>query len=1259
MTDLTIMSLNTQGLGNYQKRRDVFQYLKQKHFSIYCLQDTHFDKKSEKQIRSEWGYECFFSSFSSQSRGVAILLNNNFDFKVKTILSDTEGNYLILILKTMERELAIVNIYGPNKDNPAFYEQLQDKIENLNCANVIIVGDWNLVLNPAIDYCNYKNNNNPKAQEQVFELMTELSLVDIWREINPETLRYTWRRTNPPQQSRLDFFLISENIVGYVKDAGIPVGYRSDHSAVTLHLVFKTETKCRNFWKFNSSLLKDLNFAKEVNITIEEVKKQYAAKVYNPDNIEKIPHEDLQLTISDQLFLDVLIMEIRKKCMDFGSKKKREDNKKEQELEQEISDLENKDSKSDVEQQTLIQKKETLVQLRKAKIDAIMVRSKATYVCSGEKVSKYYCNMEKRHFVSKQMYKLNTESGECLDKTEEMLKETKAYYAKLYQKKNNSNEKLQDFAKNLPKLTGEEAETLEGLITLKEASEVLKKMSNGKSPGTDGMTVEFFKFFWKQIGTFVVRSLNEGFQNKQMSITQREGIIVCLPKGDKPREFLTNWRPITLLNVTYKIGSACIANRLKTVLHSLIEEDQSGFVAGRYIGDNLRLIYDMMFYLKQNNKPGLLVSIDFEKAFDSISWSYMHTVLQTFGFKEDFCQWISAFYSDIKASVIVNGQASETFPIERGCRQGDPISPYLFILCSEVLACKIRECEQIKGILISDTEVKISQFADDTTFLLEGDEDSYNKLFSVLKEFETLSGLKLNYEKTCNVWLGSRENCKHEYLKQLKMNWNPPKFKILGLWFTNNLEEMAELNFKEKFNEAKKLFNIWSKRTSTPLGRVAILKSLILSKLTYLWILLPNPPNTLIQQIQLMSIKFIWDNKRDKIKRTVAVHKIEDGGINVPYIKAFIKSLKIIWLKKYLLNTHAKWKTLLESDYPELHTIEQLGPHIFKKNNANPFWKDVFEAYQEFYDKVEVTEPEEILKEPILQNTKFQIDNKVMHFSEWTAKNIVYVKDLVRNDGSWLSLQEFSETYSITVNFLEFYGCINSIKSYCRKHDIKIPSNKCKEKSKALNLIFRSVKGTQTFYQVLLGKSTIPTACANWEKILETDIDWKNIFKFCKKVGEIKLRWFQLKIINRILVTNSILKEMGIIQSNVCSFCKQEKDTVFHYLWDCKHVQSFWSDFLVWIKDKCLNSDRLFFNPQLVLFGRDGKTVTDEGFDFILLHARFFVYKCRINNILPTVQSYIPYLVNVYKTDKYVHALEMKQDKFTLKWMAYSALVGH
>ena len=191
-------------------------------------------------------------------------------------------------------------------------------------------------------------------------------------------------------------------------------------------------------------------------------------------------------------------------------------------------------------------------------------------------------------------------------------------------------------------------------------------MENDKSPGTDGMTVNFFKFFWKQLGSFVVRSLNEGFSKGEMSITQKEGIIICLPKGDKPKEYLKNWRPITLLNVVYKIGSASIANRIKLTLPKLISEDQTGFVPGRYIGDSIRIIYDLIHYLEEKKLPGLLVSIDFEKAFDSVSWEYMKKVLKAFGFGNDICRWIFAFYNEIKARVVVNGKMSTTFKIERG-----------------------------------------------------------------------------------------------------------------------------------------------------------------------------------------------------------------------------------------------------------------------------------------------------------------------------------------------------------------------------------------------------------------------------------------------------------------------------------------------------------------------------------------------------------------------------------------------------------------
>ena len=170
----------------------------------------------------------------------------------------------------------------------------------------------------------------------------------------------------------------------------------------------------------------------------------------------------------------------------------------------------------------------------------------------------------------------------------------------------------------IPHLNDEEVERIEGEITLNEASMALRNMKHSKSPGTDGFNAEFFKVFWSKIGMLVVRALNWGFRKGELSCTQRERIITCIPKGDKRRDSIKNWRPISLLNVVYKIGSAAIANRIKTMLPELINEDQTGFMSGRYISDNLRLIYDMVAYLKEKNLPGLLLNIDFEKAFDSV-----------------------------------------------------------------------------------------------------------------------------------------------------------------------------------------------------------------------------------------------------------------------------------------------------------------------------------------------------------------------------------------------------------------------------------------------------------------------------------------------------------------------------------------------------------------------------------------------------------------------------------------------------------------
>ena len=221
-------------------------------------------------------------------------------------------------------------------------------------------------------------------------------------------------------------------------------------------------------------------------------------------------------------------------------------------------------------------------------------------------------------------------------------------------------------------------------------------------------------------------------------------MITCLPKGDKPREFLKNWRPLSMLSVAYKILSATLANRIKPYLTKLVSETQCGFIPGRFIGENTRLIYDVMHHLNEKNKVGLLMLIDFEKAFDSVSWLFINKVLKYYNLGNKFTKWITILNTAIKGTVIQCGKLSKFFDIKRGCRQGDPISPYLFILCAEILKTMICKNSDIKGININGYEVKISQFADDTTIFLDGSQLSLQSALNGLEIYGTVSGLAMN-----------------------------------------------------------------------------------------------------------------------------------------------------------------------------------------------------------------------------------------------------------------------------------------------------------------------------------------------------------------------------------------------------------------------------------------------------------------------------------------------------------------------------------
>ena len=319
-------------------------------------------------------------------------------------------------------------------------------------------------------------------------------------------------------------------------------------------------------------------------------------------------------------------------------------------------------------------------------------------------------NLEKRQNAKTYISKLKTQdSSREITNPDEILKCQKLFYKNLYTAVpcENVNDKLFFENSNLPKLSEVELEELEGPLTKEECFETLKVCSKGKSPGSDGFTVEFYICFWSILAEEMVESFNQALICGHLNITQRQGIIKVVPKKRKNRLYLENWRPISLLNIDYKIATKTIAGRISKVLPKLIHEDQTGYVKDRFIGQNIRLVKDIMKITSVENIPGMTIFIDFKKAFDSVDWNFLAKVLEAFNFGPQIRKWIKTFYTNISSCVINNGHASEFFNLQRGVRQGCPLSGILFVLCAEILAQVIRNNNDIKGIQIYNKEYKI------------------------------------------------------------------------------------------------------------------------------------------------------------------------------------------------------------------------------------------------------------------------------------------------------------------------------------------------------------------------------------------------------------------------------------------------------------------------------------------------------------------------------------------------------------------------
>ncbi|KAL9962757.1 hypothetical protein ACROYT_G031895 [Oculina patagonica] len=902
-----ICSLNVRGLSNNIKRRETLNWLRNKKHSVYFLQEVHSSNETEKLWLAEWGYTGLFSSLSSSKAGVCILFNNNFAFEILKYYSDPEGRFITVDIKTQDKIITLQNIYAPNNDDRDFFKKVFNNLSTFECEHIVLGGDFNLVQNIQKDKKGGNQTTHFKSLEEIEMFKEDMGLTDIWRDLHPSTQRFTWRRNKPEIHCRLDFFLISSSLSADALEADILPGFKTDHSLITLSLATKSNPRGPGFWKMNSLFLKDLEYINLIKETINEVSNDYK----EDDTVDAI------------LLWDVMKMQIRANSIKYAKQQKTKQKQTEKTLETEILKLELKlednisdDEKCEIRTKLEI-KKQSLEQAISYKTQGSIIRSRTRWYNEGEKNTKYFFGLEKRHYNSKTIRNLKINDNTVLNSDQEILNEARRFYQTLYTSNNSSTQETtcEDLffrQNNDCKISDEERKRCEGLLTAAECLESLKTMESNKSPGTDGIPAEFYKVFWNDIKSFLLASINASYEKGLLSISQRRGLITLIPKKDKSLCYIKNWRPISLLNCDYKIAAKSVASRIKGVLPSVINSDQTGFQKNRFIGENIRLLNSILSYTDIEKLPGLLLFIDFEKAFDTLEWTFVEKTLKYYNFGNSLVSWIKLFYTDISSCIQNNGWTSDFFNLSRGVRQGCPLSPYLFILCAEILGAAIRRDKLIHGIKISEQECKVSQYADDTTLILDGTKPSLERSFLLLDIFARMSGLKVNYDKTEALWIGSFKDRTDKLAIKQNIKWTFRKVKSLGVWFSTSVEEAAILNYQEKKEKISKILNCWQVRRLTLLGKITVIKILAASQLVY--IMSPLPSSQLyLKEIHQILYNFLWDGRGDKIKRSVMLNEYKDGGLKMLDIQSFNCALKAKWVQKYLDDSNqAKWKLFFD-----------------------------------------------------------------------------------------------------------------------------------------------------------------------------------------------------------------------------------------------------------------------------------------------------------------------------------------------------------
>ena len=696
---LVIATQNINGLNTYEKLAEKMSLLYNNSADIILVQETHIvSSENERKVQSQWqslgGGKTFFAPTDNcKSRGCAILFKSRIPIAVTKFIPSPDGRSILIDIDFEDLAFRIINVYAPN--NPTerinFFSELAGWLlssQKDQGRQTILAGDFNMVEDAALDRVSLRQSSLSYAHDAtkganvLGQVLKTANLTDIFRLNDQFSKIFTWsNKRTPPDlcQCRLDRIYIPTTSATDAQITFSGFSNLSDHQMVILHLKTRATKTCDpgpGYWQLNTTLLENDDYVGMINAILE-------VETANPQSLDP-------LTLWERTKA-----KIKAHSMNFGKKLAAYNRKVQKEA---LKQKDNLDP-SNPRHLSEIQRLNDIIQAEmKRKNDGFLLRAKVDDLETGEKMSAYFFHKMKQNRDKSTITELKTDT-QTLTETSDILNEIQHFYKDLYTNTHTDDDTQRELLNKIQRTIQPTSRgLLESDLSLDNLTNAVSSLKNRKTPGSDGLPVEFYKKFWDQIGPLLLQVSTFVHKNDgQLPTSMRMAYVRLIHKGGETHH-LGNWRPVSLLNADYKVISKALAQKLHTVLAEVIHPDQTCGVPGRNIQDNLLTLRDFIQYSQTHNEPFLFLNIDQEKAFDRVDYTYLQNVLTKMGFGPNFRRWISILYKNRSANFLNNGFKTMAIEILRGLLQGCPLAQLLYIIGVEPLCESIRSDSKIHGI---------------------------------------------------------------------------------------------------------------------------------------------------------------------------------------------------------------------------------------------------------------------------------------------------------------------------------------------------------------------------------------------------------------------------------------------------------------------------------------------------------------------------------------------------------------------------------